>query len=119
VRILVVDDDADLVELLGELLAAAGHRVEVAVTVEEGLERSRELHPDVTFCDLNVGAPMVGLEVARRLRAEPATADSYLVALTGADPSRCEAQTREAGFDCVLRKPISLEVVEDILAEHA
>jgi two-component system CheB/CheR fusion protein len=102
---LVIEDNADVAESLRVVLELQGHTVAVAATGGEGVERARELRPDVVLCDLGLPG-MDGYEVARALRAEPSLTGTSLVALTGyAQPEDVE-RGRHAGFDRHLVKPV-------------
>jgi PAS domain S-box-containing protein len=104
-RVLVIEDNADVAESLRVVLELQGHTVAVAATGGEGVERARELRPDVVLCDLGLPG-MDGYEVARALRAEPSLTGTSLVALTGyAQPEDVE-RGRHAGFDRHLVKPV-------------
>lgn len=106
-RILVVDDNRDAAETLAHLLALQGHEVRTAHDGENGLEVANAWSPDAVLLD--IGMPgLDGYEVARRLRAQPATAsgDLLLIAVTGyGQPSDVE-RAREAGFDHHFTKPV-------------
>jgi signal transduction histidine kinase/ActR/RegA family two-component response regulator len=117
-RILVVDDNEDAADTLAMLLEAAGHEVLVEHGSRPALERARaggkEGAPHV--CLLDIGLPdMDGAELARRLRAQPETANALLVAVTGYGQDSDRARTRDAGFDHHLVKPIDLEKLHAIL----
>jgi PAS domain S-box-containing protein len=117
-RVLVVDDEPDLAALLSEALSLRGHEVATARTGPEAMERARQLRPHVVLCDLNLGEPMNGYEIARALRREASIGDADLVALTGMDARSCIERAREAGFDRVLSKPVTLAQLEAVLAER-
>lgn len=105
-RILVVEDNADAADTLRDLLELFGHEVEVAYTGSEGLEAAHQFHPEVVLCD--IGLPgMDGYAVARRLREDPETAASRLVALTGYGRDADRQLAQEAGFDLHLVKPVA------------
>lgn len=92
-----------------------GHDVAVAHSGTAGLERARELSPDVVLCDL--GLPqMNGYEVARALRGELGTRDTYLVALSGFGLPDDRRRSAEAGFDVHLTKPASIQQLEEVLS---
>jgi two-component system, cell cycle response regulator DivK len=104
-RILVVEDTPANLELVTDLLEIAGHRVLTATAAEPGLELARRERPDLILMD--VGLPgMDGLEAARRLRDDPATAKIPVVALTAHAMRGDEAQARAAGCRAYLSKPI-------------
>ena len=110
-RVLVVEDNVDAAESLGELLALNGHEVVVALTGSEGIQKARALRPDVVLCD--IGLPELdGYEVARTLRTDPELARTRLVALTGyAGPGDLD-RAKEAGFDGHIAKPPSMESID-------
>jgi CheY-like chemotaxis protein len=114
-RILVVDDNADAAESLAILLRLEGHQVSVAGDGPHALEAARVEQPQLAILDLGMPG-MDGFEVARRFRAEPALANTLLVALTGwaqdDDRRRCE----EAGFDGHVAKPMEWEALRQFLA---
>lgn len=113
-RILLIEDSADLREILAEVMEELGHEVMVADTGEEGLERILELRPDVTLVD--VGLPGIdGFEVGRRVRAHPGGDMLYLVALTGQSGGAVTEQAMAAGFDVQVTKPISLKDLPQLL----
>ncbi|WP_371766110.1 ATP-binding protein [Massilia sp.] len=113
--IMVVDDNVDAAETLGLLLEVSGHRVSIEHDPLRALERSRSEAPQV--CLLDIGLPgMDGYELARRLRAQPATAHAFLVAITGYGQDSDRRLAAEAGFDRHLVKPIDLESLRDALA---
>jgi CheY-like chemotaxis protein len=115
---MVVDDNADAAEMLAALLEAQGHAVGVAYDGRGALELARRERPDVLLLD--IGLPdMDGYELARRLRAQPETAQSTLVALTGYGQQQDRNEAREAGFNHYLVKPADLNAVNDVLAQAA
>ena len=110
--VLVVDDNNDAAETLQLLLQAMGHDVFVAHSPEEALKLAREVSPAVLFLD--IGLPgMDGYELARRLRAHPATERSTFIALTGYGQEDDRKNASDAGFDRFLVKPVMLNDVLD------
>jgi CheY-like chemotaxis protein len=74
---------------------------------------AQEFKPRIVLLD--IGLPgMNGFEVARALRAEPATRDCLLVAVSGYGQSEDQRQSQEAGFDHHLVKPVDLTVLQEI-----
>lgn len=74
-----------------------------------------EWQPTVALLDLGMPG-MDGFEVARRLRANPATADVKLVALTGWGQEHDRQRTKAVGFDHHLIKPVDKNVLQALLA---
>jgi PAS domain S-box-containing protein len=105
---LVIDDNFDAAATLQALVELNGHRCVTAADGISGIEKARELRPDVVLLD--IGMPgMNGYEVARALRAQPALEDMLLVAVTGYASDEDRAQALEAGFTVHLTKPVTYE----------
>jgi two-component system CheB/CheR fusion protein len=114
-RILVIEDHADAAAALETLLVAEGHAVRTAADGAAGLALARSFDPDVVLCDL--GLPVMdGFEVARAIRADPALCHCRLVAISGYARPEDVGQSRSAGFDSHLAKPVTLAVLEVELA---
>ncbi|HEX9052839.1 MAG TPA: chemotaxis protein CheB [Anaeromyxobacter sp.] len=114
-RILVVEDNLDAAESLRLALELDGHEVFLAHDGPRGIERARELLPEVVLCD--IGLPgMDGYAVAKALRGEPSLRDTLLVALTGYALPEDLRRAAEAGFDAHLTKPATVAGVEEVMA---
>ena len=111
--ILVVDAHPEAADTIAEILAARGHRVELAYSALSALADAERLLPDAILLDLDLPR-MSGYEVARRLRAQPELRAVTLVALSGRKND--EAAARAAGFDQYLRKPIDIAALERTLS---
>jgi PAS domain S-box-containing protein len=115
-RVLVVDDNIDAAATLGMLLEACGHEVAVEHDSHSALARARSWRPDAALLD--IGLPeMDGNELARRLRADPASAAIVLIAVTGYGQEQDRRNAFEAGFDHHLVKPVDLDRLAGLLAE--
>ncbi|WP_312484541.1 hybrid sensor histidine kinase/response regulator [Massilia timonae] len=113
-RILVVDDNHDAAETLGLLLSAQGHEVAIEHASLPALERARGMRPDV--CLLDIGLPeMDGRELARRLKADPATGGAVLIAVTGYGQQQDRDAALAAGFAYHLVKPVNVDVLLRVL----
>ena len=81
-RVLIVNDNKDSAEMIGELLDQLGHEVRIALDGTSALELSQEFKPDIAFLD--IGLPgMNGFELARRMRQIPACATIPMIAISG------------------------------------
>jgi CheY-like chemotaxis protein len=105
-RILVIDDDSDIREVVGEALSYAGYDVAAARDGREGLALCRSFHPDLILLDLMMPG-MSGWEFRSAQRRDPALAAIPVVVVTalGHDP--------DIQVSAVLAKPFRLE---DLLA---
>ena len=117
-KVLVVDDNYDFVQMLESVIAGMGHDVRKALEGQSAISAALSYRPDVVLLDL--GLPIVsGLEVARELQRHPEMAHTRLVALTGWGQEEDRRQTSEAGFAYHLTKPTDPEELERLLAEFA
>ncbi|MEZ5319161.1 MAG: response regulator [Vicinamibacterales bacterium] len=103
-HVLLVDDYPDALEVWTLFLQTSGYDVAAAADGSTALRAALARTPHVVVLDLQL-PDLSGLEVARRLRAAPATASIPLIALTGRALPADVAEARAAGFDDVLVKP--------------
>ncbi|HEX6086495.1 MAG TPA: ATP-binding protein [Thermoanaerobaculia bacterium] len=115
-RILVIEDNGDIRDLLRLKLRQLGHKVEAAEDGTKGLEKLLASPPEVALVD--IGLPgMNGYEIARRTR-EQLGDRVYLVALTGYGQVEDKEKALAAGFDVHLTKPADFVDLQNVLA-HA
>jgi signal transduction histidine kinase/ActR/RegA family two-component response regulator len=113
-RVLIVDDNPDVREVLRLLLETWGHQVDEAETGERGLELIQLSRPDVVLVDL--GLPdLDGCSLARAVRSAPEASATLLVAITGYGGAADRRRTSEAGFDAHLTKPFDADELARIL----
>jgi signal transduction histidine kinase len=113
-RILVVDDNVDAAEALGELLRDYGHEVVTAHDGARALDSARLHRPEIILLDISM-PEMDGYEVAKRIRGELSLGDALLIALTGYGEDRHRRLAREAGFDQHVTKPVDALKLEELL----
>jgi signal transduction histidine kinase/CheY-like chemotaxis protein len=114
-RVLLVDDNADAADMLGELLRDAGHDVCIAADGPAALAALDSFVPEVALLD--IGLPgMDGYELAGRLRADPRTDGLRIVALTGYGREPDRARALATHFDEHLVKPVSAERLLEVTA---
>ena len=114
-RILVVDDNRDAADTLGGLLQVIGADVRVAYDGAAALEAIGAFRPSVVMLDLGMPG-MDGYEVARRIRAQPGSGDTTLIALTGWGQASDRQRTQQAGFHHHLVKPVDIGAMQAVLA---
>jgi CheY-like chemotaxis protein len=112
VRVLVVEDDDDSAEVVGEALKQLGHEVRSVRDGSLALTEARHFEPDVVLLDLGLPS-MDGVEVARHLRGS--TSRIRIVAVTGRGPAAASG----ADFDGYLVKPVTLETLSAALTPSA
>jgi CheY-like chemotaxis protein len=105
--VLVVDDDPFIRKLVTTTLEDVSHfTLHEARDGVEALAVARCQPPAIVFLDVDMPR-MDGIDVCRRLRADPATSDATIVILTAAHGDRIQAAAEEAGADLFLTKPFS------------
>ena len=105
--ILIVDDDPMIRKLIATTLEdVSGYRLHEAGDGLEAVERAVDMRPEIVFLDIDMPR-LNGIETCRRLRSEPATAESTIVMLTGETGAEAERSARGAGADLFLTKPFS------------
>lgn len=117
-RIVVVDDDPTVADVVGRYLVRDGHTVECVHDGYEALRLVAEQPPDLIVLDLMLPG-MDGLEVCRAVRSLAIDAQPMMVAVTGWGRSEDLRRTSEAGFDRHLVKPVQPDRLHEILSECA
>ena len=116
-RILVVDDNPANLRLLRLLLSAESYEVRTADGAEEALVMLDGFRPRLILMDLQMPG-MNGFELTRRLKADAATRDIVIVALTAYAMKGDEEKAREAGCDGYVSKPIDTRTLPALVARH-
>jgi two-component system phosphate regulon response regulator PhoB len=105
-RILVVDDEPDLLELVRVNLTQAGYEVETAETGQEGLDQARRSRPDLLVLDLML-PDLSGTEVCRQIRSDRELHDVPVLMLTAKSEEVDRVVGLELGADDYVTKPFS------------
>ena len=105
-RILIVEDAANDIRLLGTLLSEAGYGVSVARSGEEALEQIEREVPNVLLLDVILPG-LSGYDVCHKLRALPATRALPILMITALQPDEDRERGLDAGADDFLTKPIN------------
>jgi len=121
-RILVIDDDLDLLEMTRMMLQRGGHEAILTGDGMDGIAKAQQLHPDLAIVDVMMPG-MNGYQVVRKLREDPTTADIAILILT----ARAQSVDRDAALaaraDAYMAKPVSpaelLQTVTDLLERHS
>lgn len=113
-KILIVDDNEDVSESLSGWLSDLGHDVRVADDGESALREARAFRPELMLVDIEL-PDMNGREAAQKLRDIPELKDVVLIALTGYSREEDRRLSREAGFDRHYIKPLTSEMLSELL----
>lgn len=116
-RILVVDDNVTNLKLIEYLLKAKGYDVLTAVDADSALEAVGAQRPALVLMDLQLPG-MDGLELTRKLKADPNTADIAIVAVTAYAMKGDEQRALDAGCDGYIAKPIDTRALPQVVERH-
>ena len=114
-RVMVVDDNVDAAEVLGEALTARGYEARVVFDGPSAIALAATFAPHLGLLDLGLPG-MDGFEVARRLRKAPGGSDLKLVTISGYGHEADRELSRAAGFDAHLVKPVDLDAIAALIA---
>lgn len=104
-KILVVDDDPDIVELLKYNLSSEGYKVKSSSNGIQAVSLAREFIPDLTILDIMM-PNMDGVETCRQIRSIPELANKFIIFLTARSEEYSEIAAFEMGADDYITKPI-------------
>jgi len=112
-RVLVIDDEPDVVRLVVKVLSGRGHVVQIARDGASALARVKHEPPDVILLDSDL--PKIdGAEVCRRLKADASTADIPIVLMTSAYIDIYDVDA-EGGPDAFVVRPFVREVLANVV----
>ena len=110
-KILIIDDDPIVRTALKRILQNQGYDTAVASNGEDGIIQAQQMHPALMICDWMM-SKMDGLEVCRRVRADPQLATTFFILLTAKGAAKGEEDDRvrglDAGADEFISKPIEM-----------
>lgn len=109
-KILVIDDEASLREMMLLVLRQRGFEVTEASDGESGIEQARKELPDLILCDVNMKR-VGGYQTLSALRSEPATVSIPFILMTGLADQAGMRQGMELGADDYLSKPFTIDAL--------
>lgn len=116
-RILIVDDNATNLKLVAYLMKANGYAVDTALEAEAALDAIARHPPDVILMDIQLPG-IDGLELTRRLKADPDTRDIVIIAVTAYAMKGDLDKALAAGCDDYITKPIDTRSLPETIARH-
>ena len=121
-KILVVDDDPDFQDMMGMVLESAGHTVKSAFNGAQAMARIAADRPDVILLDVIMTTETEGIEVAGKLKGDPATAGIPIIMLSSVNvekklPIILEPDKDMLPVDKFLDKPVKPAVLLSAVAE--
>lgn len=113
-RVLVIDDNVDSARTLGWMLELQGHDIQLAFNGKDAMAAAEKFQPRIVMTD--IGLPgITGYELCALMREIPGMKDAVFIAQTGWDQEKHKRQSKEAGFDYHLIKPVEMNKLEQLL----
>jgi len=109
-KILIADDEPDILEIIQYNLQSEGYQVEAAKNGNEALDKAKVFQPDLIILDIMMPGKN-GIEVCNILRMQPAFKDTLIIFLTALSDEGTEVKGLETGADDFITKPISPKVL--------
>lgn len=117
-KILVIDDEPELVKAITVRLQASGYEVIFAYDGQEGIDKAEEIKPDLILLDI-IMPKKDGWEVCKNLKSNPKTKDIPILICTASGEQNLEKRCMAVGADAVIKKPFEtaelLELVNKLL----
>jgi two-component system cell cycle response regulator len=107
-RILVVDDDENIINFFQAVLEEQGHTVATAGNGIEAIKKVKEFHPEVILLDV-IMPQMDGYEVTEELKGDPETSNISIILVTGMDTLDDKVRGLESGADDFITKPFNFD----------
>ena len=107
-KILIIEDEAELVKLIDLRLKASNFDVIAAYDGEEGLKKAKDEKPDLILLDI-IMPKIDGLVVCRRLKDDPETSKIPVIIITASGGKNLQQRSRDAGADDLVIKPFEAE----------
>ena len=117
-RVLIVDDNPTNLKLVAYLVKANGYEVDTAADADAAVAAIAANRPRVILMDLQLPG-IDGLELTRRLKADPATRDIKVIAVTAYAMKGDEEKAFAAGCDHYVTKPIDTRALPELIAKYA
>lgn len=109
-KILIADDEPDILEIVSYNLGKEGYDIYTAKDGNEAIERAKQLHPDLIILDIMM-PKKTGVEVCQILRSQPIFQDTLIIFLTALSDEASQIKGLETGADDYVSKPISPKVL--------
>ena len=116
-KILIIDDNPTNLKLVAYLMRAKGYDVSTAIDADAAIADIRARRPALILMDVQLPG-IDGLELTRRLKADPATRDIIIVAVTAYAMKGDQDKAVAAGCDDYVTKPIDTRALPDTIARH-
>ena len=113
-KILIIDDEPEITEIVETFLTEAGYRVAVENSSLNAVSKAKEFKPDVVLLDIMMPGND-GYAVCKELKQDPDFADTPIIFLTGKDREDDQGRSFQSGGDMYIKKPFSCERLLEIV----
>jgi DNA-binding response OmpR family regulator len=113
-KILVVDDEQEITEIIEAFLDNAGYTVKVENKPDKAVSVARQLRPDLILLDIMMPG-VDGYTICNRIKEDPTLANTPVIFLTGKDSKDDQGRSFQAGGDMFIKKPFSCERLLEIV----
>ena len=113
-KVLVIDDEPEITEIIQTFLSEAGYRVQVENSSKNAVEKARGFKPDVILLDIMM-PDIDGYNICQELKKDPEFVDTPIIFLTGKDRSDDMGRSFKSGGDMFIKKPFSCERLLEIV----
>lgn len=113
-KILVVDDESDITEVIEAFLQNAGYTVAVENTPVNAVKLAHEFRPDLILLDIMMPGTD-GYQICNQIKEDPEMADTPVIFLTGKDSKDDQGRSFQSGGDMFIKKPFSCERLLEIV----
>ena len=113
-KVLVVDDEPEITEIVETFLTEAGYKVTVENASNKAIEKARAIKPDVILLDIMMPG-VDGYDICQELKKDPEFATVPIIFLTGKDRNDDMGRSFKSGGDMFIKKPFSCERLLEIV----
>lgn len=113
-KILVVDDEPEITEIIEAFLENAGYVVKVENSPEKAIRLAREIKPDLILLDIMMPG-IDGYTICNRIKEDPGMGNIPVIFLTGKDSKDDQGRSFQVGGDMFIKKPFSCERLLEIV----
>lgn len=113
-RVLVIDDEPEITEIVETFLTNSGYQVLVENTPNNAAQKAREFRPDVVLLDIMMPG-MDGYSICENIKSDPELASTPVIFLTGKDRNDDMGRSFRSGGDMFIKKPFSCERLLEIV----
>ncbi|KAA6440410.1 response regulator [Dyadobacter flavalbus] len=116
IRVLLIDDNQELVDLMGMLMQVSGYQVHICYNGKDGIAAAGKLRPDVVILDIAMPY-MDGYAVCEQIRKQPWGEKLPVIALSGFGREADKQRSRAAGFDEHILKPVDYNILGEKISQ--